>query len=550
MTEDCAHGMSASQGCNDDTVVVESFKEALRQRIGDDRYRLWFTDDVRVSLIQDAGASDSPKFVVSVRGEFAQQRLSRNLMSEMRGAATQARGEVTEVDVEVFRQSAKQTTLPLECDSDGGRGREHRCVPSPESRPTYSPQPHHSRGQTAPGQTSTLDSLITKGLQASDRTRPIRRLRPGEPAQPNLPNLDEPPGDAESKHDTAGSSEPMTLSSYFVSDCNRLAHTAAMMVVQNPGAASPLFLAGPTGVGKTHLLSALADSLRRRHRMRRVVHSSMERFTNEFITSIKDSSLTSFRRRFRDVDALLIDDVQFVGKKTATLREVLYTVDELTKAGRPMVFSGSKSPGEIPGLSSELAARLSSGLVCCIETMDTGVREAVLRRMIDRRCQVTWPEDVIREISSLIAGDGRAISGIVNLVATLQRMYGRMPTMDEVRQFGADLLRSSTPIISLTAIERAVCETFHLRTGQLQTPVQARAISEPRMLAMYLSRELTSSAFAEISRHYGGRSHSTAIMASKRVKQWLESEKVIGRGAGAMTAKDALRRIENLLRTG
>jgi chromosomal replication initiator protein len=128
-------------------------------------------------------------------------------------------------------------------------------------------------------------------------------------------------------------------------------------------------------------------------------------------------------------------------------------------------------------------------------------------------------------------------------------MYDRMPTIDEIRHFGADLLRSANPVISLSAIERAVCETFQLSREVLQTQMQARSISEPRMLAMYLSRQLTSNAYAEIGRYYGGRSHSTAIMASKRVDQWLKSGKKIGRGATALSAREALDRIENMLRS-
>tara|TARA_R110002049_G_scaffold305056_3_gene501104 strand:- start:60891 stop:63110 length:2220 start_codon:yes stop_codon:yes gene_type:complete len=739
--------MSASQGCTDDKAVVVSFKEALKQRIGQERFQMWFTDQVSVSLVADAPtaeatsvstdlmdgcdapsscqvaakpadqfnintqlsgdhgsgghvsgdhtaepASDvrtdgdlgrpasrivSQRFVVSVRGEFAQQRLSRNLMSEMRGAAMQACGVATDVIVEVSQQPAKQAALPLDGLDDGNefersnvavagslgsatcslasavepisyRSRESADAQTSRDRDPAARNPVMNRGRQSvslgrratprqrqlaqerqsaqgqsaqegqaaqeqqaaqghgiadgpriaagtpsrarlsQGQTNSLDSLITQGFQSIPSGRPVKRLRANEPAQPNLPYLDreeaapssgdrssdsrvQTPAPRESGHSRgpkhqdgdsgvraggvsarpdATSTEPMSLESFIVSDCNRLAQTAATMVIQSPRAASPLFLAGPTGVGKSHLLCALADSLRRRHRMRRVVVSSAERFTNEFIAAIRESTLTSFRRRYRDVDALLIDDVQFLGKKTATLREMLYTVEDLTKAGRPMIFSGSKTPNDMSGLCGELAGRMSAGLVCSIQPMDQTVRESLLRRTAEQRCDIEWPDPVIDEISGLIAGDGRAIQGVVNLVATLQRMYDRMPTMDEIRQFGGDLLRASTPIVSLSTIERAVCDTFHLETGQLQTMVQSRVVSEPRMLAMYLSRELTSSAFAEISRHYGGRSHSTAIMASKRVRQWLDSGKMIGRGVGAMSAKDALARIENLLRTG
>jgi len=611
MMEDCAHGMSASHGCTDDKVVVESFKEALKQRIGEERYRMWFSDqvgfDFQVTRTPGVPADSSEpldsavgieptrneisaaRFVLAVRGEFAQQRLSRNFMSELRGAAMQAVGVAAEVVVQVAQQPARQAELPLEepllaeatspeplashHDQVGSRPSSQRTV-ADRINDSAAPSRHPTRRRQAPrGRSSSLGSLITREV-IDGSARPAKAApkfesrrssegRVGKASASHQPSL--PHCEVDATKQTAGAiattteatsggdavktaEPPMTLTSFVAGDSNRLAHTAAMMVVQTPGAASPLFLAGPTGVGKTHLLSAIADCLRRRHRMRRVVHTSAETFTNEFIAAIRDSTLTSFRRRYRDVDALLIDDVQFLGKKTATLREMLYTVDDLAKAGRPMIFSGSQSPSDTSGLTSELAGRMSSGLVCSIQPMDAVVRGTLLQRTVQQRCEFPWPPEVFEEINAVIAGDGRTISGIVNLVATLQRMFGRMPVMDEIRQFGGELLRSATPIVNLSAIERAVCETFHLEVGQLQTSVQTRNISEPRMLAMYLSRQLTSSAFAEIAKHFGGRSHSTAIMASKRVQQWLAAGKTVGRGPTAISTKEALDRIEHLLR--
>ena len=609
MMEDCALGMSASHGCNDNMVVVESFMEALKQRIGDDRFRMWFADQVEFDaelpgLPMDIGAahaiasSSSWRFVLTVRGEFAEQRLSRNFMPELRGAAMQATGSPCDVVVHIATEAARQPELPL-------GGDEADPIQCHEESVGVSPRGASARSSTrrrnlSRGQSSALDVLIAQGLQqnatdpsakrqstvpnSKSRAKNSRASKPSAPEgwkQPTLPNIElenssskrvsaqdaikRSPGAlsndaakpelAAQKAAGIGTAADlpaavMNLETFVVSESNRLAHTASVMVVQNPGTASPLFLAGPTGVGKTHLLTAISDQLRRHHRMRRVVHSSAERFTNEFIAAIRDSTLTSFRRRYRDVDALLIDDVQFLGKKTATLREMLYTVEELSKSGRPMIFTGNHTPGDMPGLSTELSGRMSAGLVCTIQTMDDSVREKLLRRIVSERCQFEWPHETIQEIGKLIAGDGRAIRGVVNLVCVLQRMYDRMPTIDEVRQFGGDLLRSTTPIVSLSTIERAVCETFHLEKGQLRTHIQSRSVSEPRMLAMYLSRQMTSSAYAEISRYYGGRSHSTAIMASKRVEQWLQAGKNLGRGTAAMSAKDALNRIENILRAG
>jgi len=298
------------------------------------------------------------------------------------------------------------------------------------------------------------------------------------------------------------------------------------------------------------MMSAIAEQLRRRHRMRRVMHLSAEQFTNDFISSVGNSGITAFRRRYREVDALLIDDVQFLGAKKATLREMLYTVETLASEGRALVFSGLRSPTEIDGLSQELAGRMAAGLVCSIQPLDKETRETLLRRLLKERCPLEVTDTMIQRINATIRGDDRVISGVVNVINTLQRMYGRLPTMDELQQFAGDLLRSASPAATLSVIESAVCQAFQLTPDTLRGGSQTRAVTEPRMLAMYLSRQLTSSAYSEIARHFGGKSHSTAISAEKNVKNWLEKGKAIGRGQAAIPTREAIERIEGMLRTG
>ena len=321
------------------------------------------------------------------------------------------------------------------------------------------------------------------------------------------------------------------------------------MVCEQPSVASPLFIAGPTGSGKTHILTAIADQLRRRFRMRRVMHLSAEQFTNDFISSVGNTGITSFRRRYREVDALLVDDVQFLGAKKATLREMLYTVETLSRAGRPLVFSGLQTPTDIPDLSRELAGRLASGLVCPLQPLDAATRESLLRRWLGERCRTAIPDALIQQVVPLLAGDGRLISGVVNLINTLERMNDRAPSMDELRQFGGELLRASGGIATLASIETAVCDAFSLESGSLRKRSQSRTITQPRMLAMYLARQLTPSAYNEIATHFGGKSHSTAIQAEKNVKGWLDQGKMLGRGNASISTREAIDRIENLMRS-
>ncbi len=534
MMEDCATDMSASQGCIDDKAVVESFKEALTQRIGADRFRMWFADDVvleyRDDSIDDAideaiGQVTSQitrgRFVVGVKGQFALQRLRQNFIREMRAAAAQAIGHAVELNVELLENQPAQIELPLIADDPPSAAGE--CSAQETSQQGTSQQGCSAKGSSQQGTSSAGHRADARGDQSItalvNRRKPRRLKRAASDTasdtvnetQPLLPNLGVHPSAAGNEHLSAQvdseSSRPhvsASLSTFISGDCNQLALTATRMVCEHPGSATPLFLSGPTGVGKSHILHAIADELRRRHRMRRVIRLSAETFTNDFITSVSSSGLPAFRRRYRDVDALLVDDVQFLGSKRATLREMLYTVETLGDARRPLIFTGSHAPSEIPGLTPELAGRLASGLVCPLQPLSASVRESLLLDLIEQRCAIPWPDRTVAEVNQMLIGDGRIIHGIVNLVDTLQRMYERMPTMDEIRQHGGQLLRSSKPAVTLSIIEQAVAQTFQLPSETLRSHAKTRSISEPRMLAMYLSRELTSSAYSEIGRYYGG----------------------------------------------
>ncbi len=558
MKEDCATSMSAQQGGNDNMAVVESFKDALKQRIGADHFRMWFSHGVTIAVQDpsatcDSQAADELRVLVQVRGQFALDRLRKNFIQELRAAARAGCGTTATVSLQLDSTEAVQAELPLESIDELARqcdgGVRHPVKPSKSARSRRSARP--------------LSTLISETASAS-RSRG-RREETNSPTQLDLPNLSseaarsgafsresgEEAADDDGNRDRVDCrAEAMTASSFVVGKCNQLAHTAMVMAIQSPQSASPLFVCGPTGTGKTHLLTAIAQQFRSRHRMRRVIHLSAEQFTNDFISSVGNSGITSFRRRYREVDALLIDDVQFLGAKRATLREMLYTVETLGSSGRPMIFSGDQAPTEIPGLSRELAGRMAAGLLCPVQTLDQATRETLLRRAIERRCSMEVPERTVAVINSILAGDGRVISGVANLINTLQRMFARTPTIDEIRRFGGDLLRAAKPVANLTTIEQAVCQTFQLPDDSLRASSQTRALSEPRMLAMHLSRQLTSAAYAEIGGHYGGRSHSTAIAAGKNVDRWLRDGKSIGRGHAAMSVQEAIDRIESLLRSG
>lgn len=337
------------------------------------------------------------------------------------------------------------------------------------------------------------------------------------------------------------------METFITGACNTLAHTAAMMVCNDPESGALVYLSGPSGVGKSHLLSATADHLRRRYRYRGVIQMSAEQFTNEFVAVVGKTGITDFRTRYRDVDALLIDDVHFFAKKKATIRELIHTIGEIQRSGKLIVFAGNASPHDVDGFTSELAGRLSSGLVCSMATLDSETRKRLLLKWISTRCTLAIDEKTVDQINDAMVGDGRAISGVVNVINLMQRMNHRTPTFSEIRQNCGHLLRGAGGDITLSTIEVAVADAFGLEDGALRSGSQTRRVAQPRMLAMYLSRQKTSSAYTEIAKHFNVKSHSTAMAAEKNVGTWLDKESLIGRGAAAVPAAEAIARVERLL---
>jgi chromosomal replication initiator protein len=434
MKEDRATGMSASHGCSDDMALVESFKEALKQRVGVDRFRMWFTHGVSFKIddaIADSVtiATDSPdsftsgsrvfprqSVVVSVRGAFALDRLKKNYLKELRGAAMAACGSSLDIRFVLENEPAVQASL---LDEDGSDAATTKQTSNPQRGSARSMSSVLSTGETARSQ-SRRSSLTPRFNQPAQLTLELDTQDTAKESPTDVASRDVAP-----KVHSSG----MTIAEFIPGSCNQLASAAANMVCQNPSSASPLFLFGSTGVGKTHLLNAIAHQFRRYHRMRTVMVLTAEQFTNDFITSVSATGLPAFRRRYREVDALLVDDVQFLESKRATLREMLFTVETLAAAGRPLVFTANQSPSEIPGLTRELAGRMASGLVCPMQPLDSATRKQLLMRLINKSCPLAWPEETIDEINLMLSGDARMSSGVVNLVGMLQRMYQRMPTM-------------------------------------------------------------------------------------------------------------------------
>jgi chromosomal replication initiator protein len=330
---------------------------------------------------------------------------------------------------------------------------------------------------------------------------------------------------------------------------NRMAHAAAESVIRHPGELSPLLIHGPTAVGKTHLLEGIWTAVRKRHPGQVAVYLSAEQFTTVFLQALRGSGLPSFRRKYRGVDLLLLDDLQFFSGKRCTQIELLYTVDTLLRDGRQLVLAADRPPEELSDLGPELMTRLASGLVCRIESPDYDTRLGIVTQMA-RRLGMKLPDDVRSFIASRLTNHARELSGALCRLHAAGRAWGRPITLPMAEEALAELIRSCTRIVRLPDIEKAVCDAFGLEPKTLQAGGKAKCSTHPRMLAMWLARKYTRSALSEISRYFGRRSHSTVISAQKSIDRWLASGKPLHLADHTWKVDDAIHLVERRLAAG
>jgi len=339
------------------------------------------------------------------------------------------------------------------------------------------------------------------------------------------------------------------LRTFVAGSGNRLALTSCEMIVDRPGEITPLYLYGPPGVGKTHLLEGVWSAVRSASPLTRVVYLSAEQFTSYFLEALKGSGLPSFRRKYRGADVLIIDDVQFFAGKRATVTELQHTVDQMLRDGRQVVLAADRPPGQLTQLGDALIARLSSGMVCAMNPADRETRLAITRQMATQR-RLEVPRNVLQYIADHFSGDARQISGALNRLQAMATAYQRPIDLAFAQQTLADLVRASCRPVQLADIERAVCDCLGLEKTKLQSPQKSKAVAHPRMLAMYLARKHTRAGLSEIGDHFGRRSHTTVVSASKRVSDWLAQQSALSIDGRTWAIHDAITEIEGRLQVG
>ena len=313
----------------------------------------------------------------------------------------------------------------------------------------------------------------------------------------------------------------LTFTSFLVGGSNRIAHNAARAIAEGgPMRFNPLFIHGPTGQGKTHLLHAIGHGYRLRKPQARALAMSAERFMVDFVQAMRVKDTLAFKARLRSVDLLLIDDFQFIAGKETTQEEFLYTIDELMRGGRRLIISADRSPHELDGIEGRILSRLTQGLVVDIQPADFALRRAIVDAKADALGgNITIPAAVRDLLAARIASNVRELEGGLNRLVAYAGLNER--TIDEAfaEETLADMFRAGRRRVTIDEIQKRVADHFKIRHAEMISARRARVVARPRQIAMYIAKQLTPRSLPEIGRRFGGRDHTTVIHAVKQIEK-------------------------------
>ncbi len=349
-------------------------------------------------------------------------------------------------------------------------------------------------------------------VMASAGTAPAVSVSPA-PAVPAWP------------HREASTSAPFTLNSRYTFDqfvvgpSNRFAHAAALATSESPAKVyNPLFIQGGVGLGKTHLMQAIGHRIRGKFPQAKCLYLSSEHFTNQLISAIQNRSMASFRERFRSVDVLLVDDIQFIGGKEATQEAFFHTFNTLYDAHKQIVVSSDRSPKEMRGVEERLVSRFEWGLVTDVQPPDLETRVAIVRKKAEAQgCQV--PDPVTLFVAERVTSNIRELEGALNRVIAYSVLTSRSISLSMAQEVLKGIVAENARAVTIEKIQKVVAGRFKISTSDLKSKRRSREISLPRQVAMALCRELTDASLPAIGEAFGGRDHATVLYACRKMAE-------------------------------
>ncbi len=365
-------------------------------------------------------------------------------------------------------------------------------------------------------------------------------VRPAEPAawQPE-PVRWAADGNEPARREPAGLNPKYTFDRFVIGSSNRFAHAAALAVAESPAQAyNPLFIYGGTGLGKTHLLQAIAHYIGEHAPDLSARYVTSESFMNDFINSLRDKRIEGFKHRYRHYDVLLVDDIQFLEHKERIQEEFFHTFNSLYEAGRQIVISSDRPPRDIATLEARLRSRFEWGLITDIQPPDLETRIAILRKKVHAEGTHIPDPQVLTFIASRISTNIRELEGALTRVVAFSSLTGRPMTVDLAQEVLKDVFpQGEMPEVSVERIQEAVVDRFGISLQELTGDRRSQAIVYPRQVAMYLCRELTDSSLPKIGKKFGGRDHTTVIHATSKIAKLIKEDRSVYNLVQELTAR-------------
>jgi chromosomal replication initiator protein len=331
-------------------------------------------------------------------------------------------------------------------------------------------------------------------------------------------------GDAPGTARQSNLNRGFTFDNFVEGKSNQLARAASIQIGENPGRAyNPLFIYGGVGLGKTHLMHAVGNMMQTLNPSARVMYLHSERFVAEMVRALQHNAINEFKRHYRSVNALLIDDIQFFAGKERSQEEFFHTFNALLESQQQIILSCDRYPKEVNGLEERLKSRFGWGLTVAIEPPDLETRVAILKSKA-AQIMVDLPDDVAFFMGKRIRSNIRELEGSLRRVAANSQFTGHPITVDFAREALRDMLAAQDKLVTMENIQKTVAEYYGIRTGDLLSSKRSRSIARPRQVAMTLAKELTSHSLPEIGSAFGGRDHTTVLHANRKIKELRESD--------------------------
>ena len=315
-----------------------------------------------------------------------------------------------------------------------------------------------------------------------------------------------------------------SFDTFVVGDNNRFAHAASLAVAESPATAyNPLFIYGGVGLGKTHLLHAIGNEVLRNNKDFKILYVTSEKFTNDFINSLKDNNMDNFRNRYRNIDVLLIDDIQFIAGKDRLQEEFFHTFNTLRESGKQIVLSSDKPPRDIPLLEDRLKSRFEWGILADVSMADYEVRLAILRKKSDEKHAII-DDDILKNIAAKIDSNIRELEGVFNKIVAQASLTHTPVTFEMAEKAINDIIRQNSSVISIEYIQEVICNYFDITMKDLTSSQRSSNITFPRQIGMYLCRILTNESFPKVGAAFGKRDHTTVMHAFKKIEQGIKED--------------------------